>query len=553
MIKTIYADCKTVLALGKQGENNAVQVIFKLAAWREMYGDGTLALLIQRKGDPAPYAVPVTIDGDTAVWTVSNTDNAVAGYGNAELQYFVGDVLAKSATWRIYVEKALGDATEDVPEPWQTYTEQVLAAGQEAEAARQEWASMTANAETLDPDEEATASYSDGVLSLGIPRGERGEKGDAGALGSVTASVDETVGNPAVSVTYDGTNADFAFSGLKGERGEKGEAGALSSVTASVDESTGTPSVTVTYDGENADFSFHGLKGERGERGERGLQGVQGERGETGATGQPGADGHSPVVTAQKSGTTTTIKVDGVSIATISDGAPGQQGTPGAPGRDGSPGTPGQDGEDGFSPIISTETISGGHSVTITDASGTHSFNVMDGADGASNWSDVSGKPFESIGSGLSVSGGVLSSEGGGGSGEWETVEDITLTADVASYEKTFDPPVKKSRITIVPNAAATISEWKRFGLNGVVIPMINGTLGVKDGASVEFDANGLSGYYARAIIGPALAFSQVGINGGQSTYATGKIVNSDNITKIGCYTAAMLVTGAKIRVDIVR
>ena len=35
---------------------------------------------------------------------------------------------------------------------------------------------------------------------------------------------------------------------------------------------------------------------------------------------RPGQDGHSPVVTASKSGSTTTIYVDGTSIATIEDG-----------------------------------------------------------------------------------------------------------------------------------------------------------------------------------------------------------------------------------------
>lgn len=36
------------------------------------------------------------------------------------------------------------------------------------------------------------------------------------------------------------------------------------------------------------------------------------------------------------------------------------------------------------------------------------------GKDGASEWSDVDGKPFESLGEGLAVTGGVLSAEGGG-------------------------------------------------------------------------------------------------------------------------------------------
>lgn len=41
-----------------------------------------------------------------------------------------------------------------------------------------------------------------------------------------------------------------------------------------------------------------------------------------------------------------------------------------------------KDGQDGFSPIITVTAITGGHRVTITDANGTQSFNVMDGKDG---------------------------------------------------------------------------------------------------------------------------------------------------------------------------
>ena len=65
----------------------------------------------------------------------------------------------------------------------------------------------------------------------------------------------------------------------------------------------------------------------------------------------------------------------------------GDTGATGAPGQDGAPGQPGQDGTngtDGVSPEVSIASITGGHSVTITDAdhpSG-QSFNVMDGVNG---------------------------------------------------------------------------------------------------------------------------------------------------------------------------
>lgn len=74
---------------------------------------------------------------------------------------------------------------------------------------------------------------------------------------------------------------------------------------------------------------------------------IEGPKGDPGA---PGKDGHSPVVTAAKSGKTTTISVDGAAIATVedgADGAPGKDGADGANGKDGKPGEKGADGAPG--------------------------------------------------------------------------------------------------------------------------------------------------------------------------------------------------------------
>lgn len=46
--------------------------------------------------------------------------------------------------------------------------------------------------------------------------------------------------------------------------------------------------------------------------------------------------------------------------------------------------THGQDGKDGVSPTVTITAITGGHRVSITDASGTKTFDVMDGEDGSS-------------------------------------------------------------------------------------------------------------------------------------------------------------------------
>ena len=69
-------------------------------------------------------------------------------------------------------------------------------------------------------------------------------------------------------------------------------------------------------------------------------------KGDKGDPGIPGKDGHSPVVTATKSGKTTTISVDGTAIATVEDGADGTPGVAGAPGKNGT---------DGHTPVKGTD------------------------------------------------------------------------------------------------------------------------------------------------------------------------------------------------------
>lgn len=66
----------------------------------------------------------------------------------------------------------------------------------------------------------------------------------------------------------------------------------------------------------------------------------------------------------------------------------------GGEGSTGPQGPAGQDGEDGFSPIVSIEEIPGGHRVTITDANGPQSFDVMDGQDGAGGGSSSNVSSF---------------------------------------------------------------------------------------------------------------------------------------------------------------
>lgn len=76
----------------------------------------------------------------------------------------------------------------------------------------------------------------------------------------------------------------------------------------------------------------------------------------------------------------------------VMDGAQGPQGEKGADGADGAKG---DKGDDGYSPTITIAPITGGNRVTITDADGDHSFDVMNGSGGGgtSDFNDLTNRP----------------------------------------------------------------------------------------------------------------------------------------------------------------
>ena len=133
---------------------------------------------------------------------------------------------------------------------------------------------------TIDNNGFMTVTYTDSTTwtSSASLKGPQGATGTAAGFGTPTATVDANTGTPSVTVTASGPDTAkvfaFDFKNLKGQAGQNGTNGTngaaagFGTVTASVDNNVGTPSVTVTTSGsdtaKNFDFAFKNLKGASG-------------------------------------------------------------------------------------------------------------------------------------------------------------------------------------------------------------------------------------------------------------------------------------------------
>lgn len=180
------------------------------------------------------------------------------------------------------------------------------------------------------------------------PEGPQGNPGETGATGkaghspSVTATKSGTVttisvDGKAIATVNDGEKGNTGPQGVKGDPGEMGPQGPIGKTGATGPQGpTGqaghSPIVKASKTGTVTTISIDGVNVASindGERGPQGIQGVKGDPGIQGPVGETGAAGHSPNVTATKAGTITTVKVDGVAIATINDGVKGDTGEQG--------------------------------------------------------------------------------------------------------------------------------------------------------------------------------------------------------------------------------
>lgn len=268
-------ECKAThrapIKLGHTGENEAVRVAFSLLPFKETFPDGVPSLLARRKGDASAYPVPLTIEADTAYWAVTRADTEKAGFGQCELQWIVGNTLAKSDKFDFFVAKALEAGAEAPDAPSKAWFEAI---------------------QTQIGDLSKLTTKEKENLVAAINEAARTGGGSGGG------KIDMRVSGGYIQYSNDGVTWEnlIAVSELKGEAGPQG------------------------------------LKGDTGPQGP---QGIPGEKGADGAAGKDGSDGYSPeaTVTQINGGAKIIIKdKTGTTSANVMNGAQGPKGDKGDPG-----------------------------------------------------------------------------------------------------------------------------------------------------------------------------------------------------------------------------
>lgn len=124
--KTFSASCMKEdarVALGRQMENNYRAITFDLSG----FGVEVVRAMIvhQRKLDTAPYIVTSVTGQSSITWTVTNTDTAFAGSGEAEIRIEFADGLAKTVVFQTVVIPSITADTE-IPEPLQSWYDAMI-------------------------------------------------------------------------------------------------------------------------------------------------------------------------------------------------------------------------------------------------------------------------------------------------------------------------------------------------------------------------------------------------------------------------------------------
>lgn len=119
-------DC--AVPLGVQGENEAKVYSADVSDWLTAYPLGVIVLVLQAPDGSAPYMADTQTDTDTGkvLWTVTNFDTAIVGYGKGELRLVSSGAVIKSYTFRTYTKPSILMCASTPPAPVPEWATEIL-------------------------------------------------------------------------------------------------------------------------------------------------------------------------------------------------------------------------------------------------------------------------------------------------------------------------------------------------------------------------------------------------------------------------------------------
>ena len=248
-MRTVIVRDAMRITLGKQGENNAVRVVWAgvVDKYAKLYGEGHFELVVVQRGQA--YPAVVNVDGADLVWDVRAADTATAEVGSLELIYYTGDTIVKSKTWETVVvaSKSADGMTEPPEDPARAWFDAI-------------------KRQIGDLSKLTTKAKENLVAAIN----------EAATTGSGGSSVEMRVDGGYIQYSTDGVTWEnlISVASLEGKPGKDGDPGAVF-----VPHLADNGDLSWTNDGGLDNPETVNIMGPQGEKGDTGPQGPQGEKG----------------------------------------------------------------------------------------------------------------------------------------------------------------------------------------------------------------------------------------------------------------------------------
>ena len=208
-IKTLNLSHKSPpIPIGRTGENKFRTVAIDTSGWAL---EDAECRVIYSRPDGITYPVEITYKDSCIMWTPSAYDLEISGNGHVEVRAYLGDVIGKSATFKVRIEESM-QAIETEPgfvrPDWvNDIIDKVVISDMEQTVTSTESGGINVFTVTLTNGESAAFEIRNGAKGDKGDTGAKGDKGDKGDIGP------------------QGERGARGATGAKGERGNDGADG----------------------------------------------------------------------------------------------------------------------------------------------------------------------------------------------------------------------------------------------------------------------------------------------------------------------------------------